>query len=561
MRTRLSFLALGAVILISMYIDTGSVSAEIKTIDYFYDTFDDGVIDTNLWGVSGPADENYGKIILYTDTRITALNKNLIGMWFSAIGHQNISPGDQVDISVGTSLPDGSEISAGILFDDNRIEPNLPERLRIENKSVVFCQWRDQYGVFEWADLQPAQWGVPYIFGLEYTQEGSILVWVNGQVMYSFSVPGADILYSQGGTSFWFNAWSVIGNNNVTAEIDWAKAVQVRCCDSRDPKKEPIRFTSRPSSPELPRRLTQIGAKSRERLEVWWAVPSPNAAHYELRYYRPGAGDRLEDGFRVGQCLFNHGCNDAWYYYSGSDRNNPDCFLSVHWTSIDFGADDPDPETGSPPDGLLDIMGFNYDVCSYKLSWVHSKHIYMCGPPLGGWFDFCEPSCKDFIGPRMWVRVWDPPLGPETEVMFDNLLSGLKQLGLSPSEIMMGRAPIRLCDMDWDRDCDAVDLQIVGDALGTCSDEIAYYPLADIDGDGCISESDIKLIYGVNRTDVNYDGSVDFHDYATLAEHWLYLSCEEANNWCEAGDVDRSGQVDAADMSLLAEHWLEGTTP
>jgi hypothetical protein len=136
-------------------------------------------------------------------------------MWFSAIGHQNISPGDQVDISVGTSLPDGSEISAGILFADNRIE----------NKSVAFCQWRDQYGVFEWADLQPAQWGDTYTFGLEYTSDSSILVWINGQVMYSFSVPGADVLYSQGGTKFWFQAWSVIGDNNVTAEIDWAEAL------------------------------------------------------------------------------------------------------------------------------------------------------------------------------------------------------------------------------------------------------------------------------------------------------------------------------------------------
>jgi hypothetical protein len=194
---------------------------------YFYDTFDDGVIDTNLWGVSGPVSEYGGSVVLGTEGTIAALKEDLIGMWFSAIGYQDIDIGEHVNIHLTTQTPAGDIVIVGIYCNiEPPDEPDDPPFIQ----NYVFCQWYED-GVIDpehlhHVDLVEAQWGTTYIFGLEYTIEGSILVWVNGQVVYSFSVPGVDIGYSQGGAEFWFKADSVEGGN-VTAELDWAEAIDI----------------------------------------------------------------------------------------------------------------------------------------------------------------------------------------------------------------------------------------------------------------------------------------------------------------------------------------------
>ena len=194
---------------------------------HVYDNFDDGVIDTDLWGVSGPVSERDGKMFLDTEGMIYALKENLIGMSFSVIGHQNIDVGEHVNIHLATQTPTGDLVLVGEYIDIN--PPTNPGDPPLIN-NYVFCQWYED-GIIDLehlhhVDLQLAQWGVTYIFGLEYTPEGLILVNINGQVVYSFSVPGVDIAYSQGGAKFWFKADSVEGGD-VTAEIDWAKAKEL----------------------------------------------------------------------------------------------------------------------------------------------------------------------------------------------------------------------------------------------------------------------------------------------------------------------------------------------
>lgn len=163
----------------------GLVTAEAKTIEYFYDTFDDGVIDLNLWEISGSVNERDGKIFLGTYARLKAKKQNLIGMSFSALGHQNITPGQHVGIDLITETPAGEIVTVG----ESREYRSAPPTIY----SYVYCQWYEggYPNNLHHFNLKSAQWGTTYVFGLEYTPQGSILVKVNNQVLYTFaSIPG-----------------------------------------------------------------------------------------------------------------------------------------------------------------------------------------------------------------------------------------------------------------------------------------------------------------------------------------------------------------------------------
>jgi hypothetical protein len=206
---------------------TINCSLEKAFADYtLYDDFNDDSINTDLWGFSGPVQEREGKIILGTEGMIWIQKNNIIGMSFSVTGYQNIGIGDHVNIHLATRTPTNDLVIVGeaihIYPADN---PDDPPGVN----NYIICQWYED-GIIDLehlhhVNLQPAQWGVPYIFGLEYSPEGSILVKVNEDVVYSFSVPGADVAYSQGGAQFWFRADNVEPwGGDVTAEIDWAEA-------------------------------------------------------------------------------------------------------------------------------------------------------------------------------------------------------------------------------------------------------------------------------------------------------------------------------------------------
>jgi hypothetical protein len=61
--------------------------------------------------------------------------------------------------------------------------------------------------------------------------------------------------------------------------------------------------------------------------------------------------------------------------------------------------------------------------------------------------------------------------------------------------------------------------------------------------------------------DLNQSGSVDFADFAILAQHWLDSNCS-ASDWCAGADFNEDTDVDSVDFAIMAEYWLEaGCSP
>jgi len=60
--------------------------------------------------------------------------------------------------------------------------------------------------------------------------------------------------------------------------------------------------------------------------------------------------------------------------------------------------------------------------------------------------------------------------------------------------------------------------------------------------------------------DLAYDGVIDFHDFALLAERWLNEGCSEANIWCQGADITSDTYVDMKDIAFLADCWLAEDT-
>lgn len=297
-------------------------------------------------------------------------------------------------------------------------------------------------------------------------------------------------------------------------------------------------------------------ADSGERLEVWWKggwLPGQEIPHYELRYWRPGG----PQGLRVGQCAFPQGGNEA-HYLAPDDNGNgePDCFVWVRWSSWDFGDDD-------GRKGYLDRFLHVYDVCRDKYSLTHLLYHFPegCNPPVSeppDLYTFKE-ACKGPFKEYDRIVKADPPLGPETEAIFDELLLDLE--GTDPEAIAMGGIEIDLGDMNWDGDRDLADFYVARDAVGTCWGDTGYSTLADIDGDGCISCFDLGLMFELNRADLNDDGKVDLGDFAELAAWWLDLRCGETGGGCNEVNLNDVGSVDMADLLLFVHNWLGGVTP
>jgi len=59
--------------------------------------------------------------------------------------------------------------------------------------------------------------------------------------------------------------------------------------------------------------------------------------------------------------------------------------------------------------------------------------------------------------------------------------------------------------------------------------------------------------------DIDVDGNVDFIDYAIFANHWMSHNCVKPD-WCNGTDLNKNGSVDIYDLAEFAEYWLEGFT-
>jgi hypothetical protein len=210
--------ALALVLILSAF---GGVSSASTQSDYvLYDDFEDGVLNLDLWAPWGPSNEETGQALLGTDGSIQT-TKKLIGMSAVLQGYQNVSAvGDSAHVHLMTITPTGDVVAVAAHI--NTVEPLNPgdPPVIITHVECVWYEGGITYPPYiHPIDLQTAHSDQTYVFGLEYTPDGSILVMVDGTAVYSFpDIPGAADAYSQGGAVFKIQAGSP-GEGDVRAEI------------------------------------------------------------------------------------------------------------------------------------------------------------------------------------------------------------------------------------------------------------------------------------------------------------------------------------------------------
>jgi len=117
---------------------------------------------------------------------------------------------------------------------------------------------------------------------------------------------------------------------------------------------------------------------------------------------------------------------------------------------------------------------------------------------------------------------------------------------------------------DFNRDwtIDFFDLaEFINQWLNSCS-EPNWCQGTDIDQSNLVNFIDFATfaqnwLWEKIPADFNIDGEVEFADYAVLANQWRAGNCAESA-WCDGADLNKSGSVDLFDLAEFAEHWLEG---
>lgn len=59
------------------------------------------------------------------------------------------------------------------------------------------------------------------------------------------------------------------------------------------------------------------------------------------------------------------------------------------------------------------------------------------------------------------------------------------------------------CDLNLDGQCDSKDFVLLMTSLGRCIGEAGYDPIGDIDGDGCVTLSDIQMVASPKRIGID----------------------------------------------------------
>jgi hypothetical protein len=209
---------------------------------------------------------------------------------------------------------------------------------------------------------------------------------------------------------------------------------------------------------------------------------------YELEYTSPHGGTTV-----IGGCPFEGGCNSAWFLHSGDSDGDthPDCLVTSRWISRDHGANDiPNPWTGEPLESpaLLDWADWSAPTTTTDpdVSMVSEKYEYAFGPPV--------PVCAD--PPPEGNLVSSTVLGPPSSLLTrQEPEAGLPIDGFEgPAGLPMEFNTQPSCDLTGDSVCDDADVAEVASALGTCLGDPAYNPLADRNGDGCVTVDDGRYI-------------------------------------------------------------------
>ena len=83
-------------------------------------------------------------------------------------------------------------------------------------------------------------------------------------------------------------------------------------------------------------------------------------------------------------------------------------------------------------------------------------------------------------------------LGPKTEAFFDSVERRFQR---APTDYPMELGTRVKCDLNHDGKCDTLDLNLFKAAFGSCLGDSIYNPLADADGDGCVTITDHKYLF------------------------------------------------------------------
>jgi hypothetical protein len=238
-----------------------------------------------------------------------------------------------------------------------------------------------------------------------------------------------------------------------------------------------------------------LEAHSGEKLRV---VCNPSSLVFEL-LYTPSEGNEM----RVGMCPFDGGSNTSFFFYIDNNTNDdkPDCFVGTRWISRDYWYNDggeiyqgtglPFEQnlwTGEKPESpeLLDWADSLFDVKSNHVYKIDHKFEYIYEQPIP-----LTPSPPPEGRHITSTIVNNPPIWPAT---FSTNVTVQQSL---TAPVHMVENPFQLCDFDNDGDCDEVDFQFFQERLGACWDDTNYHPIADLDGDRCVTLTDQQYLFPV----------------------------------------------------------------
>jgi hypothetical protein len=149
-------------------------------------------------------------------------------------------------------------------------------------------------------------------------------------------------------------------------------------------------------------------------------------------------------------------------------------------------------------------------------------------------------------------------IGGQTIVLAEDVQ--IQNIPPQPYEV---KSRLNPADFDDDGDVDWVDLAKLG--LYWLTEDCNYPDWCegtDLNYNGRVDFNDFAIfaenwLWEKIPADIDIDGDVDFVDYAIFANHWMDDTCCDPN-WCEGTDFDKSGSVDMLDLATFARYWLEG---
>jgi hypothetical protein len=124
------------------------------------------------------------------------------------------------------------------------------------------------------------------------------------------------------------------------------------------------------------------------------------------RIFRPGFRlTVLKDGtaqFETGRCIFEGGCNFAYYL---TPRSDPKQLVGTVWRNFDGGSNDPprridEVEFTGPEEPYLDWVDWKFDLASRSLTWTAYKYRYLKAPSRHKYDPRCEYTLSN-IGQRL----------------------------------------------------------------------------------------------------------------------------------------------------------------